>query len=138
MNTILAELLTFYSLFYTGEQQLNREQFKIGDPRELGEVMEWLMNKDYIPSFCTSCYRLGRTGEHFMEYAIPGFIHNFCTPNALLTLSEYLEDYAPESTRTAGYALIERELAKVSDEAKAKLIRERLAKIKSGVRDLYF
>lgn len=127
-----------YQTKRTGEQQLNREQFKIGDPRELGEVMEWLMNKDYIPSFCTSCYRLGRTGEHFMEYAIPGFIHNFCTPNALLTLSEYLEDYAPESTKKAGYELVERELAKVKDEAKAKLIRERLAKIRAGVRDLYF
>ncbi len=120
-----------------GEQTLNREQFKVGDTRSLDEVMGEILDEDYIPSFCTSCYRLGRTGEHFMEYAIPGFIGRFCTPNALMTLSEYLCDYASPETRAKGEALIARELEKLPlkmrDEVKA-----RLARVKNGERDLYF
>lgn len=119
-------------------QELNREQFQVGDCRRLDEAIGWLIGRGFLPSFCTSCYRLGRTGEHFMEYAIPGFIGRFCTPNAILTLAEYLEDYSGEETRRAGYALIETEIAALKDEKlKAKLI-ERLEKIKSGQRDLYF
>ena len=80
------------------QQDLRREQFQIGDVRPLDEVMGELLTDGYIPSFCTACYRLGRTGEHFMEFAIPGFIQNMCTPNALTTLQEYLVDYAsPEN-----------------------------------------
>ena len=75
-------------------QVMEREQFELGDIRSLDEVMRELLADGYIPSFCTACYRLGRTGEHFMEFAIPGFIQNFCTPNALSTLMEYLVDYA--------------------------------------------
>ncbi|MEG2337273.1 MAG: [FeFe] hydrogenase H-cluster radical SAM maturase HydG, partial [Bacteroidales bacterium] len=70
-------------------QELEKEQFLISDNRELDDVIRWLLKKDFIPSFCTSCYRVGRTGEHFMEYAIPGFIGKFCTPNAMMTLAEY-------------------------------------------------
>ncbi len=118
---------------------LEKEQFKLGDLRSLDEVMRQLLEDDYLPSFCTACYRLGRTGEHFMEYAIPGFIQNFCTPNGLLTLAEYLEDYASEQTRAAGKALIERELKKISDQRIVKAVQQRLKKIREeGQRDLYF
>lgn len=120
------------------KQELEREQFKIGDERQLDEVIQWLTSRDFVPSFCTSCYRLGRTGEHFMEYAIPGFIQKFCSPNAVLTLSEYLEDYASPETKIAGYEQIDRELAKITNPGeKIKLI-ERLDKVKKGQRDLYF
>ena len=80
-----------------------------------GQVMSELAHDGYIPSFCTACYRLGRTGEHFMEFAIPGFIQNMCTPNALTTLMEYLMDYASPETRAAGEKLIQRELDKMPE-----------------------
>jgi 2-iminoacetate synthase len=120
-------------------QELKREQFQIGDVRSLDEVMKELIGEGYIPSFCTSCYRLGRTGEHFMEYAIPGFIQRFCTPNALATLCEYLEDYASDEVRKSGFELISKELEKMADEKQKKMITERIAEIRiSGKRDLYF
>ena len=86
-------------------QVMNREQFELGDIRPLDKVMRELMEDGYVPSFCTACYRLGRTGEHFMEFAIPGFIQRFCTANALSTLMEYLVDYASPETRAAGEKL---------------------------------
>ncbi len=119
-------------------QELNREQFEVGDSRELDSVIEWLLRRDFIPSFCTSCYRVGRTGEHFMEYAIPGFIGRFCTPNAMLTLSEYLEDYSSEKTKKAGYDLISKELANIKDEAKRVEISKKIELIKNGKRDLLY
>ncbi|HEY4784533.1 MAG TPA: [FeFe] hydrogenase H-cluster radical SAM maturase HydG, partial [Bacteroidales bacterium] len=73
------------------EQDLEKEQFRINDNRPLNEIMDELISREMIPSFCTSCYRLGRTGEHFMEFSVPGFIKKFCQPNAILTLAEYLE-----------------------------------------------
>ena len=119
-------------------QDLDKEQFTINDNRSLNEVMEELVSKDYIPSFCTACYRTKRTGEHFMEFSVPGFIKRFCQPNALLTLAEYLEDYAPAETKVKGYKLIYDNLQSYDDEKfKVKLI-ERLEKIKAGERDLYF
>jgi 2-iminoacetate synthase len=120
-------------------QALEKEQFELGDIRPLDEVMRELLTDGYIPSFCTACYRLGRTGEHFMEFAIPGFIKRFCTPNALSTLTEYLTDYATPETRAAGEKLIARELAKMENgKLKAELI-ERLERIRtSDDRDLYF
>lgn len=120
------------------KQELNREQFKVGDERQLDEVIRWLTSRDFVPSFCTSCYRLGRTGEHFMEYAIPGFIQKFCSPNAMLTLSEYLEDYASPETKAAGYKQIEHELNKITNPGEKIKLVERLDKIKKGQRDLYF
>lgn len=103
-------------------QNLEKEQFQIADNRTLDEVIRWLMQQDFIPSFCTSCYRVGRTGEHFMEYAIPGFIGKFCTPNALMTLAEYLKDYASEETRKEGARLMAAEMAKMPEgEIKAAL-----------------
>lgn len=119
-------------------QKLDREQFEVGDQRELDAVIRWLLNREFIPSFCTSCYRVGRTGEHFMEYAIPGFIGNFCTPNAMLTLTEYLEDYSSEETKKAGYRLIADELAKIKDSARREDISGKIEQIKRGKRDLLY
>jgi len=120
-------------------QVMEREQFQLGDIRSLDEVMRELMTDGYVPSFCTSCYRVGRTGEHFMEFSIPGFIKEFCTPNALLTLEEYLLDYASPETRVAGDKLIAEELARMADgEMKDKVIK-RLEMVKNGQnRDQYF
>ena len=120
------------------EQELDREQFSIGDTRSMDEILRELLDNDYIPSFCTSCYRQGRTGEQFMEFAIPGFIEKFCTPNALLTLEEYLLDYASDETLAAGEALIKREIERYEHENKKALI-EKLEKTRAGhQRDLYF
>ncbi|TLX72630.1 [FeFe] hydrogenase H-cluster radical SAM maturase HydG [Labilibacter sediminis] len=120
------------------EQDIDQEQFEIKDDRSLNEVMEELVGNGFIPSFCTACYRLDRTGEHFMEFSVPGFIKRFCQPNAILTLAEYLEDYAPLATKEKGYKLIEDELKNYEDlRFKNKLV-ERLEKIKEGKRDLYF
>jgi len=120
-------------------QVLEREQFQLADIRSLDEVIRELIVDGYIPSFCTACYRLGRTGEYFMEFAIPGFIQNMCTPNALTTLMEYLVDYATPETRTAGQAAIRRELAALPDgQRKAQLV-DRLRQIeRTDARDLYF
>ena len=120
------------------EQNLDHEQFEISDNRTLNEVIEELVNTGYIPSFCTACYRLGRTGEHFMEFSVPGFIKRYCQPNAMLTLAEYLEDYAPPTTKAKGYKLIDDELAVFKDEELKKSVEARLAKIKSGKRDIYY
>ncbi|MBU2552916.1 MAG: [FeFe] hydrogenase H-cluster radical SAM maturase HydG, partial [Bacteroidetes bacterium] len=84
-------------------QDLNKEQFLINDERSLAEVIDELLETDYLPSFCTACYRKGRTGEHFMEFSVPGFIKRFCTPNAILTLSEYIMDYAGDQTAEKGW-----------------------------------
>ncbi|MDT8307903.1 MAG: [FeFe] hydrogenase H-cluster radical SAM maturase HydG [Bacteroidales bacterium] len=126
-----------YSESLNIDQDLNKEQFKINDDRSLNEIMDELINDGYLPSFCTACYRLGRTGEHFMEFSVPGFIKRFCTPNAILTLAEYLEDYAPKETAEKGWRKIDEELKDLDDQRAAQ-IKERLAQIKSGKRDLYF
>ena len=120
------------------EQAIDKEQFVINDNRSLNEIMNELIKGNYIPSFCTACYRLGRTGEHFMEFSVPGFIKRYCTPNAILTLSEYLEDYAPEDTKIAGYKLIDKEIEKLSDDKRIKSLKEKLEVVKQGRRDLYY
>lgn len=121
------------------EQDLKKEQFKIGDSRSLDEILKELLESGFTPSFCTACYRLGRTGEHFMEFSKPGFIHHFCTPNALVTLAEYLEDYAKEETKEIGYKLIFEQLksAPMKEETKETL-KVKLEEIKGGKRDLYY
>ena len=119
------------------KQDLNRGQFRINDDRSLNEVIEELLDQDMIPSFCTACYRLGRTGEHFMEFSVPGFIKRYCTPNAILTLTEYLIDYAPEKTAEKAWKVIEKNTLTL-DETMQKQVRERIEKIKQGERDLYF
>jgi 2-iminoacetate synthase len=118
-------------------QNLNREQFKINDPRSLAEVIDELLTNDYLPSFCTSCYRMGRTGEHFMEFSVPGFIKRFCTPNAILTLSEYICDYAQGETIEKGWKAVEKNLEKLEYTVAANT-REKIEMIKQGKRDLYF
>ncbi|MCG8699578.1 MAG: [FeFe] hydrogenase H-cluster radical SAM maturase HydG, partial [Bacteroidales bacterium] len=100
-----------YSEDYDGKQDINKEQFKINDDRSLGDVIEELLSEDYLPSFCTACYRLGRTGEHFMEFSVPGFIKRFCSPNAILTLAEYLEDYGKPEIVIKGWQMIEKNIA---------------------------
>jgi 2-iminoacetate synthase len=120
-------------------QQMQREQFQLGDIRPLDEVVRELIDSGHIPSWCTACYRVGRTGEHFMEFAIPGFIKRFCTPNALSTLTEYLVDYATPETRSAGMKIIAEELAKMQDTPQKAELVSRLERIKSSNdRDLYF
>jgi len=120
-------------------QQMTKEQFTLGDIRGLDEVVRELLVDGYIPSWCTACYRLGRTGEHFMEFAIPGFIKRYCTPNALSTLQEYLADYATPETRAAGEKLIQAELAQMPDSAQKAELMERLQRIRnSDDRDLLF
>ncbi len=120
-------------------QTIEREQFQLGDIRPLDEVIRELIGDDYIPSFCTACYRLGRTGEHFMEFAIPGFIQKMCTPNALSTLMEYLVDHATPETRSAGQRLIEQELAKLPEDERKQTLIDRLRLIReTDQRDLYF
>ncbi len=120
------------------KQDLNSEQFQINDNRSLNEVMEDLIEHDFIPSFCTACYRLGRTGEHFMEFSVPGFIKRYCQPNAMLTMAEYLEDYAPAPTKEKGHAMIARKLNDYDDPKFKEELVKKLEMIKQGKRDLYF
>ncbi len=113
-----------------GGQSLDHEQFELSDTRTLAETVDELIMQGQIPSFCTACYRKGRTGEHFMSFSTKGFIKKFCTPNALLTLAEYLEDYAAADTRKRGWKLIWDKSA--GDEN----LVEMLKRVKAGERDL--
>ncbi len=126
-----------YSASRNETQNLNREQFKINDERSLAEVIDELIDNDYIPSFCTACYRLGRTGEHFMEFSVPGFIKRYCTPNAILTLSEYIVDYASPALAEKGWKAIEKNMADL-DEGMKESIRKKIDRIRNGERDLYY
>ncbi len=112
------------------------EQFSIGDSRSLSEVLYELAEGNYIPSFCTACYRAGRTGEHFMGLAKHGDIQHMCGPNALLSLKEYLIDYADPQTRAEGERLISESLAELSPKLRARTS-ELLSKIDQGERDVY-
>lgn len=112
-------------------------QFVLSDHRSLDEVVASLCESDFLPSFCTGCYRRGRTGHDFMDLAKPGLIQRFCSANALITFEEYLMDYASPATRAAGQALIERHLACIGDENTREWARQQLAKTASGERDLY-
>lgn len=120
------------------EQHLDKEQFLIQDDRSLNEVIDELLDQELLPSFCTACYRKGRTGEHFMEFSVPGFIKRFCTPNAILTLAEYLEDYATGETEKKGWQVIEKNLNSGIEEKDKKNVLQRIERIKEGERDLYF
>ncbi|NLM11687.1 MAG: [FeFe] hydrogenase H-cluster radical SAM maturase HydG [Clostridiaceae bacterium] len=116
----------------------NSAQFDIYDTRTLDEIVKWLMELGYIPSFCTACYREGRTGDRFMSLCRSGQIQNFCDPNALMTLKEYLEDYATPETKEVGEALIRKELAKIPNDRVRKITGENLVKISNGIRDFRF
>ncbi len=126
-----------YSEVSNEDQNLNKEQFKISDERSLAEVIDELLDDGFLPSFCTACYRLGRTGEHFMEFSVPGFIKKCCSPNAILTLAEYIMDYASKDLAEKGWRAIEKGIQDLDENIAAK-VRERLDKIKNGERDLYF
>ncbi len=114
------------------------EQFDVSDNRTLDEVVRWLMTAGYIPSFCTACYREGRTGDRFMSLCKSGQIQNCCHPNALMTLKEFLMDYASEDTRKIGEKLIEKEIDNIGKDKVKEIVRERLVKIENGERDFRF
>lgn len=120
------------------EQELKREQFRINDDRTLAEIIGGLLEQDHIPSFCTACYRNGRTGEHFMEFSVPGFIKRYCTPNALLTLAEYLEDYGDAEMKAKGARAIRRHMEALPEGRDREELARRLLRVQAGERDLYF
>ena len=119
-------------------EEENSAQFDVSDNRTLDEVVRWLMEMGYVPSFCTACYREGRTGDRFMSLLKSGQIVNCCHPNALMTLKEYLEDYASEETRKIGDALIEKEMDVITNPKVKDKVKEYLANIHGGERDFRF
>lgn len=121
------------------DEDENSAQFDVSDQRTLDEVVKWLMDLGYIPSFCTACYREGRTGDRFMSLCKSGQIQNCCHPNALMTLEEYLMDYASPATREVGEKMIERELLNIPKEKVRKIATEYIEEIKKdGKRDFRF
>ncbi|MGI6084768.1 MAG: [FeFe] hydrogenase H-cluster radical SAM maturase HydG, partial [Acetivibrionales bacterium] len=116
----------------------NSAQFDVSDTRTLDEVIKWLMELGYVPSFCTACYREGRTGDRFMRLCKSGQIQNCCHPNALMTLKEYLEDYASPGTKAVGEALIQNEIGNIPSAKVKKIVEENLIKISNGTRDFRF
>lgn len=121
------------------ERPHDSEQFDVSDQRTLDEVVRWLMENGHIPSFCTACYREGRTGDRFMSLCKSGQILNCCHPNALMTLTEYLVDYASEETKQIGFAMIEQELAKIPKDKVREIARQNIEDIKnSNRRDFRF
>ena len=120
------------------ERPHDTEQFDVSDQRTLDEVVNWLMTAGYIPSFCTACYREGRTGDRFMSLCKSGQIVNCCQPNALMTLKEYLEDYASPDTKEKGEALIKKELEKITNPKVKQIATERIDLIAKGDRDFRF
>lgn len=119
-------------------EEENTAQFDVNDTRTLDEVVKWLMEMEYIPSFCTACYREGRTGDRFMSLCKSGQIQNCCHPNALMTLKEYLEDYAGPETKKIGEALIRREIENVPKEKVKEIAKKNLIDINNGIRDFRF
>ncbi len=119
------------------KEQMAKQQFKIYDDRSLDVVARELVDLGYLPSFCTACYRLNRTGEHFMSFAKDGWVKNFCQPNAIMTFMEYLTDYASAETKLAGEKLIANEMKDI-DETRLAQVKEKLESIANGKRDLFF
>ena len=116
----------------------NSSQFDVSDTRTLDEVVHWLMKLGYIPSFCTACYREGRTGDRFMSLCKSGQIQNCCHPNALMTLLEYLQDYASPGTKQMGEQLILKELSNIPNEKVREIVLKNIDAIKAGQRDFRF
>ncbi|MBN2494123.1 MAG: [FeFe] hydrogenase H-cluster radical SAM maturase HydG [Deltaproteobacteria bacterium] len=121
-----------------GEQQSRRQQFMLGDTRDLDEVVRDLAEMGYLTSFCTAGYRCGRTGVHFMSLARSGNVHRFCIPNAILTFKEYLVDFASDETRAVGEKLIEKHIRETVLQPLRPHVRKRLAEIENGKRDIWF
>jgi 2-iminoacetate synthase len=121
-----------------GRKTSDEAQFKLYDHRGLAEVIDSILDKKLLPSFCTACYRLGRTGHDFMSLSKPGEIHNFCRPNGLLTFAEYLEDFAVDGVYKKGYQVINFYLGKIKNRNLREQALKRLDRIRQGERDLYF
>ena len=120
------------------EKEDNSAQFETSDRRTLDEVVHWLLEDGYLPSFCTACYRAGRTGDRFMELAKTGEIATYCQANAVMTLKEYMEDYASDATKAAGETVIKAELPKIPHEKIRIASEKRLVRIEEGERDFRF
>ena len=127
-----------YAGYDANERPHDTEQFDVSDQRSLDEVVKWLMDLGYIPSFCTACYREGRTGDRFMSLCKTGQILNCCHPNALMTLKEFLEDYASPATKEIGEKLIAEELEKIPNEKARALAKDYIENIHLGKRDFRF
>jgi 2-iminoacetate synthase len=123
---------------YAEKEKENTAQFEVNDTRTLDEVVNWLLSLGYIPSFCTACYREGRTGDRFMRLVKSGAIANVCHPNALMTLKEYLEDYATEDTRKKGEQMIASEVEKLANPDVKRIVKEHLCELNKGKRDFRF
>ena len=119
-------------------EEENSSQFDVSDNRTLDQVVHWLMDQGFIPSFCTACYREGRTGDRFMSLCKSGQIQNCCHPNALMTLKEYLEDYAAPDTREIGGKLIMKEIRNIPREKVREIVLKNLEEIEQGKRDFRF
>ena len=120
------------------KEEENSSQFDVSDNRTLDEVVCWLMEMGYLPSFCTACYREGRTGDRFMSLCKSGQIHNCCLPNALITLKEYLEDYASDKTKQVGEKLIAKQMESIPKDKVKQIVMDTLEKIQNGQRDFRF
>ncbi|NRT37201.1 2-iminoacetate synthase [Clostridium beijerinckii] len=119
-------------------EEENSAQFDVSDTRTLDEIVNWLLERGHIPSFCTACYREGRTGDRFMSLVKSGQIANCCQPNALMTLKEYLEDYASEDTRRKGEEVIKNEIPNIPNEKVKEIVLENLENLHEGKRDFRF
>ena len=124
--------------YTTEERHDETAQFDVSDTRTLDQVVNWLLELGYIPSFCTACYREGRTGDRFMKLVKSGQIANCCQPNAIMTLKEYLEDYASSDTKAKGEKVIEEELKRIPNDNVRRIATERVAEIHNGRRDFRF
>ena len=124
--------------YTTEERHDETAQFDVSDTRTLDQVVNWLLELGYIPSFCTACYREGRTGDRFMKLVKSGQIANCCQPNAIMTLKEYLEDYASPDTKARGEKVIEEELKRIPNDNVRRIATERVAEIHNGRRDFRF
>ncbi|MGN1114753.1 MAG: [FeFe] hydrogenase H-cluster radical SAM maturase HydG [Oscillospiraceae bacterium] len=127
-----------YAGYTPDERPHDTEQFDVSDQRSLDEVVNWLMRSGYVPSFCTACYREGRTGDRFMSLCKTGQIQNCCLPNALMTLKEFLMDYASEDTRKIGEELIQKEIETIPKDKVKEIVKENLINIENGKRDFRF
>ena len=123
---------------YVKPEKEDTSQFNVSDLRTLDEVVRWLIQMDYMPSFCTACYRKGRIGADFMEICKKEQIHNFCAPNAIMTLKEYLVDYASNETKLAGEKLMKQELLNIDNPILKEEVIKNLENIEKGIRDLKF
>ena len=116
----------------------NSAQFDRSDTRTLDEIVDWLLDLGYVPSFCTACYRAGRTGDRFMALAKSGQIHNCCQPNALMTLNEYIMDYGNDETKAHGSKVIEQQLENIKNDLVKDKAKAYIAQMKDGERDFRF